>query len=120
EHHDESSPEGRLFVTPPFYCLTASCREGDGMLEARERQEARLDSVSAWCLSEEALSPAFWRPLRLGVASAWYGHVPFAFWLTAHLKPDVIIELGTHNGVSYAAFCQAVERLGLSTRCYAV
>ncbi len=79
-----------------------------------------MDSISTWCLSEEALSPAFWRPLRLGVASAWYGHVPFAFWLTAHLKPDVIVELGTHNGVSYAAFCQAVERLGLNTRCFAV
>jgi hypothetical protein len=28
------------------------------------------------CLVSDALSPLFWRPSRLGVVSAWYGHVP--------------------------------------------
>ncbi len=52
--------------------------------------------------------------------SAWYGHVPFAFWLIQALQPRTLVELGTHNGVSYAAFCEAVRAAGLSTQCAAV
>jgi GT2 family glycosyltransferase/glycosyltransferase involved in cell wall biosynthesis len=71
-------------------------------------------------LTDEALSPLFWRPARLGVLSAWYGHVPFAHWIMAALRPSRVVELGTHNGVSYAAFCEAVLRERLDTRCSAV
>ncbi|GGG36012.1 hypothetical protein GCM10010964_24910 [Caldovatus sediminis] len=60
-----------------------------------------------------------WPPAHLA-PSAWLEHVPFAFWLVKALRPSCIVELGTHWGVSYGAFCQAVERLGLDTRAYAV
>jgi glycosyltransferase involved in cell wall biosynthesis len=52
--------------------------------------------------------------------SAWTEHVPFAFWIIKALRPDCLVELGTERGVSYAAFCQAIERLGLGARSFAV
>ena len=60
-----------------------------------------------------------WQPEHLA-PSAWLEHIPFAYWLVGALRPRSIVELGTHWGVSYAAFCQAVERFGLPTRCHAV
>jgi glycosyltransferase involved in cell wall biosynthesis len=71
-------------------------------------------------LIDPALEPLFWRPARLGVLSAWYGHVPFAHWLVSVHRPQSIVELGTHWGVSYAAFCEAVLREQLDARCLAV
>ncbi|MCO6418420.1 class I SAM-dependent methyltransferase [Siccirubricoccus sp. KC 17139] len=60
-----------------------------------------------------------WHPDHLA-ASAWLEHVPFAWWLVKALRPRNIVELGTHWGVSYGAFCQAVERCGLPSFCHAV
>jgi hypothetical protein len=54
------------------------------------------------------------------VPSAWHEHAPFAFWLTDALRPGIFVELGAHNGFSYLVFCQAVQRLGGVTKCYAV
>ncbi len=61
----------------------------------------------------------FWIP-EVTVISAWPEHIPFAFWLTAMHRPRKFVELGTHTGASYFAFCQAIERLGLSTAAYAI
>lgn len=62
---------------------------------------------------------SFLYPRRISV-SAWIGHVPFGMYLIDVLRPKAIVELGTHYGVSYCAFCQAVKELGLETRCYAI
>jgi GT2 family glycosyltransferase len=59
--------------------------------------------------------PAFFDP-----QSAWLRHGPFAMWLVGALQPRRIVELGTHNGYSYFAFCQAVQEHNLSTTCVAV
>ena len=70
-------------------------------------------------LSTQSQKSLFWRPNYLE-KSAWLEHVPFAFWLIENHKPKVFVELGSHYGTSYFAFCQAVERLSLATACYAV
>jgi len=79
-----------------------------------------MDIDSLRYLWAPELDPLFWSQGRAEVASAWYGHVPFAHWIVGALKPRVLVELGTHNGVSYSAFCEAVVRARLDTRCYAV
>lgn len=62
----------------------------------------------------------FSAPRRLTDVTAWHGLIPVAFALTALHRPKVFVELGTHKGDSYCAFCQAVDELKLPTRCYAV
>ncbi len=49
----------------------------------------------------------FDNPKYLSGVSAWHGHISFAFWCMSALKPRVFVELGTHYGDSFFAFCQA-------------
>jgi hypothetical protein len=67
-----------------------------------------------------AASIALQPPERLTDTTSWHGHVPFAFWCVEAFRPRRLVELGTHRGDSYCAFCQAVSRLSLSCACYAV
>ncbi|MBS0453410.1 MAG: class I SAM-dependent methyltransferase [Proteobacteria bacterium] len=71
-------------------------------------------------LTSPGLNAVFRRPQRIGKPSGWWAHVPFAAWVVEACEPQLLVELGTHHGVSYAAFCEAVLRAGLPTRCYAV
>jgi hypothetical protein len=59
-------------------------------------------------------------PDKMAIPNAWSGHIPFMAWLIAALKPNMFVELGTHNGTSYLAACQAVAENRLATKCYAV
>ena len=61
-----------------------------------------------------------WTPERLAYPGAWAGHLPFAFWLVGALRPDLVVELGTHSGNSYFSFCQALAALHPAGRAYAV
>jgi hypothetical protein len=59
-------------------------------------------------------------PRRLTFPTAWVGHLPFAFWIVEKFRPRQIVELGVHTGNSYCSFCEAVDRLDLSTQCAGV
>ena len=59
-------------------------------------------------------------PLRLAYPWAWVEHIPFAMLLMDITRPKLLVELGTHSGNSYCAFCQAIKSVGIESKCYAV
>jgi GT2 family glycosyltransferase/glycosyltransferase involved in cell wall biosynthesis len=66
------------------------------------------------------LSPLSFRFPERMVASAWHEHAPLAFWLVEQLRPRSIVELGTHVGFSYFAFCQAARMANVGAALFAV
>jgi GT2 family glycosyltransferase len=61
-----------------------------------------------------------WEPMRLVPPDPWTGHLSFAFWLIKAQRPRTLVELGTHSGNSYFAFCQAMASLNPTGRAFAV
>lgn len=58
-------------------------------------------------------------PLHM-VFSTWVDHLPFAYDLVAAIRPKLLVELGTHKGLSYFTFCQAIKENEIDGLCYAV
>lgn len=125
----------RPCAADPCFHVLASTQEGGspGPGKSHEIQqiisEAQLNAPSLinqdmlssmHKLLDEKLDVFFWPASRSGVMSAWWGHVPFAHWLVAALRPRMIVELGTHNGASFAAFCESVQRSKIAAQCFAV
>jgi hypothetical protein len=63
---------------------------------------------------------AFDMPFQATGLSAWRTHVPLAPILIKLLRPRTLVELGTHIGDSYVAFCHAVKVFGIGTQCTAI
>jgi O-antigen biosynthesis protein len=59
-------------------------------------------------------------PQKISITSAWVGHIPLAYLMMDLARPRVFVELGTDQGDSYCAFCQAAAQLATATRCFAV
>jgi hypothetical protein len=54
------------------------------------------------------------------VFSTWVDHVPFGYDLVEAIRPGVVVELGTYNGLSYFTFCQSMLENNIEGLCYAV
>src|SRR5438046_810243 len=50
----------------------------------------------------------------------WMQHIPFAILAMRLCAPRAFVELGTHSGNSYCAFCQGAVLAKIQTRCTAV
>jgi len=60
------------------------------------------------------LNPSYRAP------SSWWEHVPIAHWLVEQLQPGLIVELGSHYGVSFFSFCEAAAAFSEHSFVYAV
>ncbi|MGL4316267.1 MAG: class I SAM-dependent methyltransferase [Pseudomonas sp.] len=58
-------------------------------------------------------------PLHM-VFSTWVDHLPFGYDLVSAIRPKMLVELGTHKGLSYFTFCQAIKENEIDGLCYAV
>jgi hypothetical protein len=57
---------------------------------------------------------------RKKIFSTWTDHLPFGYDLAEALRPELLVELGTHNGASFFIFCQSVLEHDIECLCYAV
>src|SRR3974377_830860 len=89
-------------------------------LHARMNSSQQLSRLSQVVQTLEIGDEFFQEPRRLERPGPWTGHLPAAFWLIKPVRPQILVELGTHSGNSYSAFCQTIGLMGLPTRAFAV
>ena len=83
--------------------------------------QGKVSDKSSFYMGYQKLVKAInFKPLSLESPYAWAGHIPFAAWLISEFNPNIFVELGTHSGNSYFAFCQSVRSNQLKTKCYAI
>ena len=58
-------------------------------------------------------------PRRM-VFSTWVDHLPFAYDLVAAIRPQLLVELGVYNGLSFFTFCQAMVENDIDGVAYGV
>lgn len=63
---------------------------------------------------------AWLEPVHLSSPAPWAGHIPFAAWLMAVMRPDTLVELGVYSGISYLAFAQAAVAHEVPVRMWGV
>lgn len=71
-------------------------------------------------IEKKIIEAAAFRTSSLKTPNPWVGHIPFANWIIQSLRPKCFVELGTHSGNSYFAFCKSVQDARLNTKCYAI
>ncbi|MVP01456.1 class I SAM-dependent methyltransferase [Paenibacillus lutrae] len=74
--------------------------------------------MSKWKISEPVFE-ADYKNEKLRIAP-WEGHRIFAYDFLQFFRPNKILELGTHYGCSFFAFCQSVKDFKLDTELYAI
>jgi len=52
--------------------------------------------------------------------STWVDHMAFGYDIVECLRPQVVVELGAYNGVSFFTFCQSMKENDIDGLCYAV
>lgn len=105
-----------------FVCSLADCadyRQTDGCRTFGSDSFASRASLTPE-FSEQLIKAASMSPDRVTSITSWHRHIPFAFAIVGMLRPNTFVELGTHCGDSYSAFCQATRAFDLQTKCFAV
>lgn len=63
---------------------------------------------------------AWLEPHNLSSPAPWAGHIPFAAWLMALMRPRTLVELGVYSGISYLSFCQVAMQRQIPLRAWGV
>ncbi|MBW0146836.1 glycosyltransferase [Marinobacter arenosus] len=69
---------------------------------------------------EHLIESAAFKPFPFNENSAWLGHLQFADFIIRTHRPKVLVELGSHWGHSYFAFCKSIKENSVSCKSYAV
>lgn len=78
-----------------------------------------LESIGDDVFVREFLQATYWPIVDL-TPTAWAGHIPFMYAMVAAFRPRRFVELGSHHGASFFAFCHAARRTLLETSAVAI